>query len=179
MNLKVLDGSASVYVRGKTSDVSLFGSIFVEEEYKCPDDVSILYDLGANVGYASVYFAHFHPNVGIVAYDPDAENFVQLEKNTRNLKNVKCMPKGIWWKTCNIEVIKADVEAFQFQEVEEGGVEVDGIMDVIGQPSSDEFVSFLSEHEILDLLVNGENFVIKFFKNLKVVFILTVIFYGL
>lgn len=54
-----------------------------------------IFDLGANVGYASSYFASCFPDAKIYAIEPSQKNFAALKKNCSSLPNVKCFKLGI------------------------------------------------------------------------------------
>ena len=79
-----------VWVRPRTSDIAVFNQIFIGEAYDLPFVIpaKLIFDLGANVGYASVYFAHRYPDARIVAVEPEARNFKALVKNTRPYPNI-------------------------------------------------------------------------------------------
>lgn len=71
-------------VRNQTSDVEIFEQIFIRQEYnftvnKPPE---VIVDAGANVGFASIYFASKYPNSKIIAIEPEESNFRLLKKNT-------------------------------------------------------------------------------------------------
>ena len=73
-----------VLVRPQTSDKWVFQQIFIDREYRCLDDIEnldLVLDCGANVGYASAYFLSRHPNAFVVAVEPDIDNFRQIQKN--------------------------------------------------------------------------------------------------
>ncbi|HPA07586.1 MAG TPA: FkbM family methyltransferase [Methanoregulaceae archaeon] len=70
-----------------------FHEIFIKQEYKDfkPDnDSPLIFDCGANVGLATIYFKKFYPNSKIFAFEPDEEIFALLKKNTiqNSLDNV-------------------------------------------------------------------------------------------
>ncbi len=74
----------ALYVRNGTSDVEVFGQIFVHREYRCLDplrDVRRILDLGANVGYASAYFLSRFPDALVTSVEPDARNYAALVRN--------------------------------------------------------------------------------------------------
>jgi FkbM family methyltransferase len=73
-----------VRCRPGTSDVAAFGQIFRDLEYSSLDDandVSLVLDCGANVGYAAVYFLSRFPRAYVVAIEPDAANVEVLRAN--------------------------------------------------------------------------------------------------
>lgn len=86
-----------IVVRGRTSDVTVFYEIFALRIYKIPKtEITSIIDLGANVGYASIYFAHFCPNAHIIAVEPEHSNYQTLVENTQNLTNISCVHAAIW-----------------------------------------------------------------------------------
>lgn len=70
----------------------LFRDIFVKQEYYfIPDKKNpIIFDCGANIGLASIYFKLFYPDSNIFAFEPDPKTFEVLKENIErnNLKNV-------------------------------------------------------------------------------------------
>ena len=82
------------------SDTSAFHQIFIEREYACLDDlenVDLIIDCGAYVGYASAYFLSRFPNSHVVAIEPDPENFSVLSNNLAPYKNrVKLLQAAVW-----------------------------------------------------------------------------------
>ena len=70
--------------RAGSTDLRVFGQIFVEREYAPLDDVrdaSLIIDCGANVDYSSAYFATRFPAAALVAVEPDPGNFDLLARN--------------------------------------------------------------------------------------------------
>ncbi len=62
-----------------------YDSIFNKAEYGPPGwwpGPSMILDLGANIGLASIYFNALWPKVPILAFEPSYDNFVLLQKNT-------------------------------------------------------------------------------------------------
>ena len=73
-----------VAARFGTSDPDVFYQIFIEREYAPIADVSdvrFVLDLGANVGYSSVWFANAYPNARILAVEPDPANAAMCRLN--------------------------------------------------------------------------------------------------
>lgn len=91
-----------------TSDVSVFYEIFALRIYKIPKtEIISIVDLGANVGYASIYFSHFCPNAHIVAVEPESSNYQALVENTQSLKNIDCVHAAIWPQETEFNVAKS------------------------------------------------------------------------
>jgi len=77
-------GSAHpLWARTRSTDLSVFESIFVEREYECVNviDGDLILDLGANVGYSSAYFLSRYPKSPVIAVEPDPDNFAMLQRN--------------------------------------------------------------------------------------------------
>jgi FkbM family methyltransferase len=84
----------------ESSDMSVLGQIFVDEEYACLRDlknVSLVLDLGANVGYSSVYFLTSFPESRLVAVEPDERNVAVCQANLRAYGNRALLLHGAAW----------------------------------------------------------------------------------
>lgn len=78
---------STVQVRLGTSDARVLQQVFIDREYdsaELPATASTVVDLGANVGFAAVFFALRYPNCRLLAVEPEASNFVALVANTAN-----------------------------------------------------------------------------------------------
>jgi FkbM family methyltransferase len=67
-----------VYWRYGTSDSLVFNQIFIEEEYSGLgkiENVNLIVDCGANVGYSAAYLLNKYPQARIIAIEPDPDNF--------------------------------------------------------------------------------------------------------
>jgi FkbM family methyltransferase len=75
---------APVWMRAHTSDLATFEQIFLARELDLPLPVEPrhIVDGGANVGFASIYFAQRFPNASIVAVEFEQANYEILERNT-------------------------------------------------------------------------------------------------
>jgi FkbM family methyltransferase len=72
--------------------------IFKEEVYRFEARTSKphIIDAGANIGLSVLYFKTLYPDATIVAYEPDAEIFAILEKNTRGMDGVEVRNAAVW-----------------------------------------------------------------------------------
>jgi FkbM family methyltransferase len=89
-----------VRVRCRTSDASVFDSVIKGREYDVPiKDFApkTIIDAGANVGYASVYFANRYPDAKIIAIEPEAGNFHMLLQNCQSYPNIIPLQAALWW----------------------------------------------------------------------------------
>jgi len=107
-------------MRTRTSDRRTFDKIFVNGEYDIPLPRTplLIIDAGANVGYASVFFANRYPQAQILAIEPDAENFRLLQHNTRAYPNIRCMQCGIWSRNTYLRIENPQDEPWAFRVAE-------------------------------------------------------------
>lgn len=91
-----------VLCRAGTSDLEVFRQIFVNREFRCLDDLvepSVIIDCGANVGYATAYFASRFPRARIISVEPGAGNFSMLAANMLKYRDrCKLIHSGVWSK---------------------------------------------------------------------------------
>ncbi len=101
-----------LWIRPRTSDVHAFDQIFINESYHLPFAVParLILDLGANVGYASVYFATHYPEARIVAVEPEASNFRTMVRNTAPYPNVIAIEAAIWPRAEPLAIDKSGPE---------------------------------------------------------------------
>ena len=73
-----------LWLRLRTTDVSVFEEIIVNSEYhfEYAGEPRTIVDAGANIGLTSVFFANRFPQARIFAIEPEAQNFEMLKKNT-------------------------------------------------------------------------------------------------
>jgi len=129
-----------VYLRKGTSDPLVAFSTFVEKEYRTPDknSLEVIFDLGANVGYSAVYFAHHYPDAQIICLEPDSENFECFIQNTRDYPNIVAINQGVWWRRANLQVVDSTEEAwgYQFTEASDEGCPSSAIDELIEEHGS-------------------------------------------
>ena len=87
-----------VYLRLRTSDVSIFRTVLRDSEYDLGLDISprVIVDVGANIGMASIFFAIKYPKARIIAIEPEESNFNLLVKNTRPYRNITAIRAALW-----------------------------------------------------------------------------------
>jgi FkbM family methyltransferase len=94
--------------RRGSSDLDVFGTIYSEREYSCLDHVNsadLIIDCGANVGFASAYFATRFPDAQVIAIEPDPGNYNHLLMNIAPYgARIKPVRAGVWSKKCGLIV---------------------------------------------------------------------------
>ncbi|PKP08542.1 MAG: hypothetical protein CVU09_15235 [Bacteroidetes bacterium HGW-Bacteroidetes-4] len=96
-------------IRKGTTDNLVFYQIFIEEEYKPIIDYSkennfeikTMLDLGANVGYSSLYFQMVNPTIKLCVVEPFESNVRAMKQNfSLNELQAKVIPGAVWYKEC-------------------------------------------------------------------------------
>lgn len=119
-----------LWARTGTADVATFEEVFVAREYDLPfRDFTPrnIVDLGANIGYASVYFSARWPGANVLSVEPDAQNVQLLEQNTRRWPRIKRLQAAVWSHPARVCVANPNEasNAYQMREsspAAEGGV---------------------------------------------------------
>ena len=116
-----------LYLRQATSDVPTFQQIFLNTRYEMdlPFSPKTIIDGGANIGFASVFFANKYPDAEVLAVEPDTSNYELVQKNTRALANIRTLQSAIWDKTTPLRIKNPDFEKWAF-EVEETNAQAEG-----------------------------------------------------
>lgn len=125
--LTVSGRASTIAVRPHSSDRSVFHQVFVYRDYDhpcLPKDARVVVDAGANVGYASLFFADRYPQAAIVAIEPEAENFARLEANAARFPNIRPLRAALWPSHQRIDIVNPDDAswAFRVAESESGAV---------------------------------------------------------
>ncbi|MBU6261709.1 MAG: FkbM family methyltransferase [Bacteroidetes bacterium] len=111
-----------IYLRKKYADNYTFKQVFLEDQYNfnIPFTPATIIDGGANIGLASVYFAHRYPSATIVAVEPSQENFKVVEKNIAGFSKVTAKLGGIWNENKHLAIVNAkdNDNAFMVEEVD-------------------------------------------------------------
>jgi len=89
-----------LHCRSRTSDLDVFGQIFVQREYRCLDGIEsadLVIDCGANVGYSAAYFLSRYPASSLICVEPDPGNYAALESNLKPYQGrVKALLAAVW-----------------------------------------------------------------------------------
>lgn len=82
---------------GDSSELIAMGEVFVKEEYRLelPEPPRTVLDCGANVGFASAYFAARYPEATVYAVEADPSTFVTLEQLSGQLANVRAVHRAV------------------------------------------------------------------------------------
>jgi FkbM family methyltransferase len=83
LEIQLKNANHPLTMRVGTSDRDVLWQIFIQEEYEraASTPLKTILDLGANVGYASVYFLSKYPDATVLAVEPDPANCLLCQKN--------------------------------------------------------------------------------------------------
>jgi FkbM family methyltransferase len=101
-----------VHLRVRTSDLSTYAEILLRGEYAfdLPFSPKTIVDAGANIGMASIYFAHRYPEAKIIAIEPEASNFAVLARNVQPYPTIKPVHAAVWNQDGEVHVGEPDPE---------------------------------------------------------------------
>ena len=102
--VKIRATGDEVEVRGQSTDREVLLEIFGAETWELPFEPARkprwVIDAGANVGYASIYFARKFPTAMVIALEPEPNNFSQLVRNTSIIPNIRPVQAALWSADC-------------------------------------------------------------------------------
>jgi len=87
-------------INQRSGDLCRIYEVFVDEnymfKYKHPDNIKIL-DIGAHIGFFSIYAAKNFPKGNVFAFEPYPASFNRLNDNIKknNISNIKIFPYAI------------------------------------------------------------------------------------
>jgi FkbM family methyltransferase len=87
-------------------------------EFTLQDSPQLIVDGGANVGYASIYFANKYPNAQIIAVEPDPENCALFRKNCAAYPNIELIQGALWTSSTDLVIENPTTESWAFRVVE-------------------------------------------------------------
>jgi FkbM family methyltransferase len=87
-----------VHIRVRTTDASIYREILLRGEYALdlPFTPATIVDAGANIGMASIYYAHRYPEARIVAVEAEQSNFDVLRRNVAPYPNILPIHAALW-----------------------------------------------------------------------------------
>lgn len=109
-----------LYLRKDTSDEPTLRQVFMNIRYDMdlPFRPKTILDGGANVGYASVFFAQKYPEAEILSVEPDSSNFKMIQRNIKSYQNIKALQSAIWGSSTHLKIKNPEMESWAFEVVE-------------------------------------------------------------
>jgi len=122
-----------LYLRLGTSDINVFGQIFMQSAYLFPTSINIqplvIVDVGSNIGISAIFFANCFPAARILAIEIEGSNVDLLKRNVAGYPQIEVWHAGLWSdETClAIENIDSEKYAFRAREARERENSIRGI----------------------------------------------------
>jgi FkbM family methyltransferase len=106
LKLTVPGSDYRVDARPDSSDRAAFEHVFAGAyELDLPAEPRLIVDLGANAGYASVFFALRYPAAQVIAVEPVPANAKLLRKNVRRLRRVDVVEAAAWPRPARLGLV--------------------------------------------------------------------------
>ena len=110
--LKIKQIHHPLFFRYRSSDPGVFSQIFIIDEYSPLnhlEQVNVILDCGANVGYSAVYLLSKFPNAHLIAIEPDHNNYEILKLNLAPYGDrVTTICAGIWSHSTQLKVCRGE-----------------------------------------------------------------------
>jgi len=156
-NLDVISINDVKYmIRPNTSDFAVLNQIVLQKSYNSlvnsykrsfGNKPKIIYDLGANVGYSTVYFSHEFGNECIIkCFEPFHSNFKILEENIKDIENIFAFNNAVWNETSYLKFDRNFRDNKEWSIVITEGKTTD--YDIIGLNLSE----LINSEEVVDIL---------------------------
>jgi FkbM family methyltransferase len=121
----------TVHARDNGSDVGTFEEFFSSRYRILPPELpalepKVIYDIGANIGIASLYYAGYFPDARFFGFEPVPDNLEVCRRNYGNLRDSEVFPWAIG--------ARSQISTFEFAECDLRGGGLHGAMttDVLG-----------------------------------------------
>lgn len=111
---------APIYLRAGTSDSKTFDQVFIAEHQAVylENEPKVIFDVGANIGLASILFANRYPQAQIIAVEPERSNYELLCRNVAPYPNIKTIECGVWYRDSWLTISNPDDEKWAMQVIE-------------------------------------------------------------
>jgi FkbM family methyltransferase len=151
-SMRIPDVPQPIWLREGTSDFEIMEQIFLRREYDVAEwpahhamierayaeildagKVPVIVDCGANIGFASIWFAQRFPHATVRAVEPEPGNFAMLRRNVAAYPNVTPIQAGISDRVTRVSLRNPQDEpwACQTEENENGSVETITVPNVL------------------------------------------------
>ncbi|TVQ68247.1 MAG: FkbM family methyltransferase [Balneolaceae bacterium] len=94
-----LDGRSCPFFFEDAGDFELLDEVFLKGSYyfsQLAGDRPVIFDIGANIGVSTLFFALKWPGATICSVEPDPENFRRLKQITSVLPNISLYNLAVW-----------------------------------------------------------------------------------
>jgi len=110
-----------VMLRLHTSDTEAFDGVIRKREYELAlaHPPSVIFDVGANIGLAAVWFASRFPNARVFALEPEPSNYALLCRNAAPYPGIVPIQAALWPESGTIGLVDPGTGHWGFRTVAE------------------------------------------------------------
>lgn len=90
LKLRLCDNQMDIF-----TFLEIFGTEVLNPPALLSDQLSTIYDLGANIGISSAYFHNLFPSADIFAFEPERHNYMAASDNLKQCCNVRVIPMAV------------------------------------------------------------------------------------
>lgn len=88
-----------------TSDLAVYKNVLLGKDYAIDaGNPEVIFDIGANIGMASIYYANRYPWARIFAVEPEPSNYDMLVRNVAGYENIIPLQAALWSVDGEIDV---------------------------------------------------------------------------
>jgi len=104
-------------LRLRTSDVATFQQVFefLEYDLRPVRQPRVIVDAGANIGFASLYFASRFPDATIISIEPENSNYELLVRNTKMFPAIRPVQGALWNENSFVEIVDPGLDKWGFR----------------------------------------------------------------
>ncbi|MBU6157428.1 MAG: FkbM family methyltransferase [Bacteroidetes bacterium] len=106
--------SCLFFIRRKGSDIKVFETVILQEEYKSSKDQLAfannhqpqIIDAGGNIGFTTIYLHAFFPAASFIVIEPDVDNYELLKKNivANEIEKATLLQNALWVNEDELEI---------------------------------------------------------------------------
>jgi FkbM family methyltransferase len=121
IELRIRGVRTPIYCRPRTSDFAMLRQVLGKKEYDFASDAAprVVIDAGANVGYASLFFANKYPQARVLAIEPDQGNCSMFRRNCSPYQSIQLVEGALWGSNSLVRILDDTVDKFAFQVTED------------------------------------------------------------
>lgn len=104
------------YLRPSTSDIKVFREVFLFRIYSFELNFipAVIIDAGANIGMSSIFFAARFPLSTVYSIEPEASNFVALQRNVAGYRNIQATQSALWHRDTALKIVDPEENHWAF-----------------------------------------------------------------